>query len=141
MKIHIIDDNKYITVKSIDEIKKLVSNIFSQLTLPNKTEICITFINDLKMRDLNNSYRSIDRTTDVLSFPQDTEFLGDLVISYPTASKNSKRYKTSIKKELQRLIIHGILHLLDYDHKKKNERDIMRAKEKELFDYITGLKI
>lgn len=141
MKIHIIDDNKYITVKSIDEIKKLVSNIFSQLTLPNKTEICITFINDLQMRDLNNSYRSIDRTTDVLSFPQDTEFLGDLVISYPTASKNSKRYKTSIKKELQRLIIHGILHLLDYDHKKKNERDIMRAKEKELFDYITGLKI
>jgi len=141
MKIHIIDANKYITVKSIDEIKKLVSNIFSQLTLPNKTEICITFINDLKMRDLNNSYRSIDRTTDVLSFPQDTEFLGDLVISYPTASKNSKRYKTSIKKELQRLIIHGILHLLDYDHKKKNERDIMRAKEKELFDYITGLKI
>jgi len=141
MKIHIIDDNKYITVKSIDEIKKLVSNIFSQLTLPNKTEICITFINDLKMRDLNNSYRSIDRTTDVLSFPQDTEFLGDLVISYPTASKNSKRYKTSIKKELQRLIIHGILHLLDYDHKKKNERDIMRAKEKELFDYITGLEI
>ncbi len=141
MKIHIIDDNKYITVKSIDEIKKLVSNIFSQLTLPNKTEICITFIDDLQMRDLNNSYRSIDRTTDVLSFPQDTEFLGDLVISYPTASKNSKRYKTSIKKELQRLIIHGILHLLDYDHKKKNERDIMRAKEKELFDYITGLKI
>jgi len=141
MKIHIIDDNKYITVKSVDEIKKLVSNIFSQLTLPNKTEICITFIDDLQMRDLNNSYRSIDRTTDVLSFPQDTEFLGDLVISYPTASKNSKRYKTSIKKELQRLIIHGILHLLDYDHKKKNERDIMRAKEKELFDYITGLKI
>ncbi len=141
MKIHIIDDNKYITVKSIDEIKKLVSNIFSQLTLPNKTEICITFIDDLQMRDLNNSYRSIDRTTDVLSFPQDTEFLGDLVVSYPTASKNSKRYKTSIKKELQRLIIHGILHLLDYDHKKKNERDIMRAKEIELFDYITGLKI
>jgi len=141
MKIHIIDDNKYITVKSKDEIKKLVSNIFSQLTLPNKTEICITFIDDLQMRDLNNSYRSIDRTTDVLSFPQDTEFLGDLVISYPTASKNSKHYKTSIKKELQRLIIHGILHLLDYDHKKKNERDIMRAKEKELFDYITGLKI
>lgn len=141
MKIYIIDDNKYLQDKSLDELKKLVKNVFSQLTLPNKTEICITFIDDPEMRKLNNSYRSIDRTTDVLSFPQDNEFLGDLVISYPTAVKNSKRYKTTIKKELQRLAIHGILHLLGFDHKKKKERDIMRAKEKELFGFISKLKI
>ncbi len=141
MKIYIIDDNKYLQDKSLDQLKKLVKNVFSQLTLPNKTEICITFIDDPEMRKLNNNYRSIDRTTDVLSFPQDNEFLGDLVISYPTAVKNSKRYKTTIKKELQRLVIHGILHLLGFDHKKKKERDIMRAKEKELFGFISKLKI
>lgn len=141
MKIYIIDDNKYIPNKSLDEIKKLVKNVFSQLTLPNKTEICITFIDDTEMRKLNSTYRSIDRTTDVLSFPQDNVFLGDLVISHPTAVKNSKRYKTTLKKELQRLIIHGILHLLGYDHKKKKDRDMMRTKENELFKYIASLKI
>jgi len=141
MKIHIVDDNKYITAKSIDEINLLVSKILSHLNLPKNTEICITFIDDVHMRDLNNSYRSINKTTDVLSFPQDNEFLGDLVISYPTANNNSKRYKTSIKNELKRLIIHGILHLLDYDHKKKKEREIMRSKEKELYEYIKCLKI
>lgn len=138
MKIYVIDDSKYLTGKHPDEIKKLVKNVFSQLTLPNKTEICITFLDDPEMRDLNNRYRSIDRTTDVLSFPQDSEFLGDLVISYPTAVKNSKRYNTSFKKELQRLIVHGILHLLGYDHKKKKERDIMRAKEKELLRNLSS---
>lgn len=141
MKIYIIDDNKYLQDKSLDELKKLVKNVFSQLTLPNKTEICITFVDDPEMRKLNNNYRSIDRTTDVLSFPQENEFLGDLVISYPTAVKNSKRYKTTIKKELQRLVIHGILHLLGFDHKKKKERDMMRAREKELFSFISKLKI
>ena len=141
MKIYIIDDNKYIPSKSMDEIKMLVKNVFSQLTLPNKTEICITFIDDTEMRKLNSTYRSIDRTTDVLSFPQDNVFLGDLVISQPTAVKNAKRYKTTLKKELQRLIIHGILHLLGYDHKKKKERDMMRTKENELFKFIASLKI
>ena len=136
MKVHIIDDNNFITDKSKDEIKILVSNILNQLTLPKKTEICITFLDDNKMRDLNKTYRSINKTTDVLSFPQDDEFLGDLVISYPTAKKNSKRYKTTIKKEFKRLIIHGILHLLGYNHKKKKDRDIMREKEKEIFSKL-----
>ena len=93
------------------------------------------------MRELSNSYRGIDRTTDVLSFPQDNKFLGDLVISYPTAIKNAKRYKTKIKYEIQRLIVHGILHLNGYDHKKKKKREIMRAKERELLDAIFELKI
>ena len=140
MKIHIIDENNFITVKNKDVIKILVTNILNQLNLPNKTEICITFVDDKKMRDLNSTYRSINKTTDVLSFPQDDQFLGDLVISYPTAKKNSKRYKTTIKREIQRLIIHGILHLLGYDHKKKKDRDIMRGKEKEITANIKSLK-
>ena len=140
MNVHIIDDDNFITDKRKDEIKILVSGILRQLTLPKKTELCITFVDDNKMRDLNKTYRSINKTTDVLSFPQDNEFLGDLVISYPTAKKNSKRYKTTIKREIQRLIIHGILHLLGYDHKKKKDRDIMRGKEKEITANIKSLK-
>jgi len=141
MKVYIIDNYKFNSAQDKTEIKNLVQNIFSQLNLPKNTEICISFIDDIQMRELNNSYRGIDRTTDVLSFPQDNKFLGDLVISYPTAVKNTKRYKTKIKYEIQRLIVHGILHLNEYDHRKKKEREIMRAKERELLDIIFELKI
>ncbi len=141
MKIYIRDNNKYIPAKKGSDIKKLVKNVFSQLTLPNNTEICITFIDDIEMRELNSTYRNIDRTTDVLSFPQDNEFLGDLVISFPTAMRNAVRYNSGKSSEIKRLIIHGILHLLGYDHKKKNERELMRKKEKELFKNTGDLKI
>lgn len=141
MKVYIIDNYKFNSAQDKIEIKNLVRNIFSQLNLPKNTEICISFIDDIHMRELSNSYRGIDRTTDVLSFPQDNKFLGDLVISYPMAIKNAKRYKTKIKYEIQRLIVHGILHLNGYDHKKKKKREIMRAKERELLDTIFKLKI
>lgn len=141
MNIFIIDNNKFLPSKKGNEIKKLVKNINSQLTLPNNTEICITFIDDSEMRELNNTYRKIDRTTDVLSFPQDEQFLGDLVISMPTAFRNAKRYETVINSELKRLIIHGFLHLLGFDHKHKNDREVMRAKEKELFGNTVNLEI
>lgn len=141
MKVYIIDNYKFNSAQDKTKIKNLVRNIFSQLNLPKNTEICISFIDDIHMRELSNSYRGIDRTTDVLSFPQDNKFLGDLVISYPMAIKNAKRYKTKIKYEIQRLIVHGILHLNGYDHKKKKKREIMRAKERELLDTIFKLKI
>ena len=141
MKIYIRDNNKYLPAKKGSEIKKIVKNICSQLTLPNNTEICISFIDDSEMRELNSTYRNIDRTTDVLSFPQDNECLGDLVISFPTALRNALRYKTEINSEIKRLIIHGILHLLGHDHKKKKERELMRARELELFRNSDDLKI
>ena len=141
MKIFIIDNNKYIPSKKGSEIKKLAKDVISQLTLPNNTELCITFIDDTEMRKLNSNYRNIDRTTDVLSFPQDEQFLGDVVISIPTALRNAKRYVSEDGDEVKRLIIHGILHLLGYDHKKKKERETMRAKEKELFSNTLKLEI
>ena len=88
------------------------------------------------MRELNRSYRQIDRTTDVLSFPQsegpDFTLLGDILISTDTAERHSKSYGVTLHEELKKLIIHGILHLLGHDHKKKKETEIMREKEKEL---------
>ena len=88
------------------------------------------------MRELNRNYRNIDRTTDVLSFPQgegpDLTLLGDIVISLDTASRHSESYGVTLHEELKKLIIHGILHLLGHDHKKKKETQIMREKEMQL---------
>lgn len=85
------------------------------------------------MRELNRIWRNIDRTTDVLSFPQeggpDYSLLGDIVISLDTAKRQSKSYGNTVHEEIKKLLIHGILHLLGYDHEKKKEKDIMREQE------------
>ena len=81
------------------------------------------------MRILNSEYRGVDKTTDVLSFPQSADFsihdsrftihdyvLGDIVISLPKANRQAMEYGTTLNEELKRLLIHGLLHLIGYDH-------------------------
>ena len=97
---------------------------------------------DKKMRKLNNQYRGQDRSTDVLSFPQHggkeegltPHLLGDVVISTTTARKQSVQHALSLDEELILLLIHGILHLLGYDHEHSDEEaQHMRDKTRELF--------
>lgn len=77
----------------------------------------VYFTNSKSMRELNKKFREIDRSTDVLSFYMgDEEDLGEIVIS-------------DKEKEIGRLVVHGVLHLLGYDHKKTGERQRMREKE------------
>lgn len=108
---------------------------------PDVTEVSILLTNDREIQKLNSSYRGKDKATDILSFPlldknstPVTSALGDLVISLETAKRQAVKYKHSLNKELERLIVHGILHLLGYDHEKvtKNEAERMRRKERKL---------
>jgi len=99
------------------------------------------------MRSLNRRYRGIDKTTDVLSFPlldpdiprTGTELLGDIVISLPRATIQAAQSGHSLREELDRLVIHGLLHLLGYDHE-RSEADARRmaACEKRLLEKIRG---
>src|SRR5579884_560536 len=151
MKIHIVDNIRYLDSQKRRELKKQVGVILNDLKLPRNTEVCITFLDDDAMRELNEAYRGIKRTTDVLSFPQNVwdsmgfnaaiakdslrnKMLGDMVISIDTAKRHARFYGNSLEKEVRKLIVHGILHLLGYDHKKKNDAIVMRKKEKELID-------
>jgi probable rRNA maturation factor len=69
------------------------------------------------MRRLNREYRGDDRSTDVLAFPAGApEVLGDIVISLPYASRQASRRGESLHREVDRLLLHGYLHLLGYDH-------------------------
>jgi len=107
-----------------------------------RLEISVLFVNDTAMRRLNHLYRGIDRTTDVLSFPLISEksalhagqlLLGDIVISLPQAKRQAEEYRTTFNRELARLLIHGLLHLLGYDHEKSSYRAAkMRRLEAEL---------
>ena len=110
-------------------------------------EVSMVLCDDQQMADLNSRYRGIPDTTDVLSFPMldsedefvdftDEVLLGDIVISVPRALEQADEYGHSLVREMVFLSIHGLLHLLGYDHQTEDERKNMRAKEKKVLGII-----
>jgi probable rRNA maturation factor len=92
---------------------------------------------DYIIRKLNRRYRKIDRATDVLSFPfGDPDLLGETYISLQRAKIQAKRYGLTYNEELKRLLIHGLLHLIGYDHHKKADKEAMEAKERYYSNFI-----
>jgi probable rRNA maturation factor len=82
-----------------------------------KGKINLVLINDRQIRKLNKRYRKKDKPTDVLSFEMGEDgIIGDIAISTETTQRNAKRYGVTYKRELKRLVVHGVLHLLGYDH-------------------------
>ena len=140
MKIGLIDQTGELDSKTKRNIKKIARLVLKELDVPSDSELSISFIDDTQMRELNSTYRKINRTTDVLSFPQgegpDFTLLGDIIISVDTARRHADSYGVTLHEELKKLIIHGILHLLGHDHKKKKETQIMREKENELAQLV-----
>src|SRR5262245_36633189 len=91
----------------------------------------VVFITDKVMRDYNLRYRHIDKTADVLSFPVENGYLGDILISTETASEQAgKSAHLSFDDNVRRLVLHGFLHLSGYDHETDNGE--MRAIERRL---------
>jgi probable rRNA maturation factor len=120
------------------------THILSILKQP-AAELSILFVGDKKMKELNTAYRGIDKSTDVLSFEATIPFasgdsgtiLGDVVINIPRAETQAKEFGTAFYHEIHRLLIHGTLHLLGYDHERSPyQARKMQKKEEELFDAI-----
>jgi len=98
------------------------------------SELSVLITGNDEIRVLNRDYRKIDKATDVLSFAmEDPEVLGDVVISYEKMLSQAKEFKVTPDEELARLLVHGLLHLLGYDHVKGGaQAKEMREKEKEV---------
>ncbi len=104
------------------------------------SELSIALIGQGKMRKLNKKYRGKNRVTDVLAFgenpkskiqnPKFITGLGEIVICLREVKKNAKRYETIFEKELAKVLIHGILHLLGYEHE-KSEEEAKKMRDKE----------
>ena len=119
-----------------------------------KCEISLSFVDEEKIRQLNKDFRSIDRVTDVLSFPIEDFFnedrenileksylmLGDVVICLDVARKQADDLGHSFEREVMYLTCHSILHLLGYDHIEDDDKKIMRAKEKEVMKNLGVFK-
>jgi len=112
-------------------------------------EVSLVFTDSETVRQLNRDYRGVDEPTDVLAFymlpqkevddsfalpPDGVTRLGEVIISYPQAVEQAREQGHSTEKELALLIIHGILHLLGYDHEEPEGESKMRGRERELLE-------
>ncbi len=128
------------------KISRAARKILSLLEQPG-AELSILLIGDRKMLRLNTVFRGIRKSTDVLSFPQIDSgdfaeraklltlnyILGDIVINIPRAASQARMSGRGFYDEVYRLLIHGILHLLGYDHEKSSYKaNVMKRKEKEI---------
>lgn len=116
--------------------------------LSAQTEVSITMVTDEEIHQLNRDYRKVDRPTDVLSFaldegdePElvdgpDEHLLGDIIISAETAERQGQEFGHGLEREIVYLAVHGLLHLLGYDHMVEEDKVVMRAKEEEVMGLI-----
>ena len=115
----------------------------------NDHEISIVFTDNAEIEELNNTYRNIQKPTNVLSFPMisnndddgiispETNLLGDVVISVETAMKEAEQAEITLEQRISQLLIHGILHLIGYDHEQGEEEFLtMETKSLELLKII-----
>ena len=139
---------------------KIAEKALDMVGAKNQVEISLAIVGDGRIRKLNKMYRGKNRVTDVLSFdnksvlpylkkafprikkeekdkfilpPDNIKRLGEIIICYPQAKKQAKRQGYSLEKELAALLVHGMLHLLGYDHEKnENQAKEMRLTEKKI---------
>ena len=130
-------------------VRKIVQQVLKAEGVALPYEVSLVFTDSETVKQLNRDYREVDEPTDVLAFymlPQeetDSSFalppdgvtrLGEVIISYPQTVEQAREQGHSPEKELALLIIHGILHLLGYDHEEPEEESKMRGREKELLE-------
>ena len=129
-------------IKEIDKINELLNFVIKKENLENCLFNIIIVDNDY-IHKLNKEYRGIDRPTDVISFALEDEIdnvkldfrvLGDIYISLDKTYEQAKLYNHSFLRELSFLTIHGLLHLLGYDHIQKEDEKVMFKKQDELLN-------
>jgi probable rRNA maturation factor len=146
MSLQIQNNQKKIKINR-RKIRSAILKILKILECADK-EISINFVDDAKIKQLNKQYLGKDRATNVLSFSlREDEYgninpqvLGDIIISVEAAQKDAVYGNLTVDQEIDFLIIHGLLHLLGYDHENttKKETSKMRKKERELFYIACG---
>jgi len=155
----VLIDNRqnHIDISSDKEIlvERIVKAVLDYEKWDEEVEVSISFVDNKEIQNLNREFRNIDAPTDVLSFPMleyeegsDNEAyseedyieaeipLGDIVISTEKVIEQSKEYGHSQDRELAFLLVHGMLHLLGYDHMNAEDEQIMFKKQDEILDML-----
>jgi probable rRNA maturation factor len=127
--------------------ERVLGRIAMEKSLNEDVEVGVLWADDAYIRTLNREYRGKDCATDVLSFAMQDEgedepvleddplaeiLLGDIVISLETAQRQAEEYGHDMDREISFLLVHGMLHLLGYDHGEESERQVMRQEEEKI---------
>ena len=115
--------------------KSIINYVFSKEKI-NLYEISVIFTSDIYVSDLKKKFFLKDQWTDVIAFPlhsnKKEKIEGEIYISMPTAKENADKFNQAYEKEVARLIIHGVLHLLDYSDQSYKEKQIMSKMEENI---------
>ena len=111
-------------------IEEVVNSVLREEDCAEDYEVSVSLVNNQEIQQLNEQYRGIDLATDVLSFPMgEGVILGDIVISIEKVKEQAEEYGHSFERELAFLLVHGMLHLLGYDHESASDEKIMFSKQ------------
>ena len=140
MKIEVFNEvNEDLSIE-LDELKELLENVCKDEKLGDG-EFNVIIVSEEKIQELNKNYRGIDRITDVISFALEDDksfnidayrMLGDIYICLNRAKEQALEFGHSFKRELSFLAIHGLLHLLGYDHMNEDDEKVMFDKQEEV---------
>lgn len=133
MRAHFEINDLYQVDFKYNYLKKVIKRTLKHENVEN-AYFSIIFVGNEEIQKINREYRGIDKITDVISFAfedtdklvyNNTRVLGDIYICIPRMIEQSSSYGHSIKRELSFLTVHGLLHLLGYDHMKKEDEEVM----------------
>ncbi|WP_459128657.1 rRNA maturation RNase YbeY [Guggenheimella bovis] len=135
-----------LTEEENNYIERAIESVLKIEDLSMEGEVSVSVFDSEMIRSLNRDYRGIDRTTDVLSFPQYTSleeirterylFLGDIVLNVEKMKEQALEYGHSTEREIAYLTIHSMYHLLGFDHENENDKQAMRKKEEEAYRHL-----
>ncbi|MDR0138316.1 rRNA maturation RNase YbeY [Metabacillus idriensis] len=153
MIIDMADETELLTEEQLEMVETLLQFAADAESIAQDAELSVTFVDNEKIKEINRDYRSKDQVTDVISFAMEEQgegevsivgvdmppVLGDIIISVPRAEEQAEEYGHSFTRELGFLAVHGLLHLLGYDHMTEEDEKKMFGKQKEILDAY-GLK-
>ncbi len=158
MEINVLIDEGLKTCLEVSWLQSVAEQVLIAQNASSDVELSLVIASQERVRQLNRDYLGRDRPTDVLAFamlpelpvegeietdfplfiapPDGVSHLGEVIISYPQAVIQAEEHRHSIKKEIAILIIHGVLHLLGYEHDKPELGRQMRAREAEILSQV-----
>ncbi|NKE05142.1 MULTISPECIES: rRNA maturation RNase YbeY [Mesobacillus] len=148
LEIDFLDEVNELSDQEINDIEKLLNYAAEKENVQEGSELSVTFVSNDRIQEINREYRDKDRPTDVISFALEEmgegeleivgvdipRILGDIIISIPKAREQAEEYNHSFMRELGFLAVHGLLHLLGYDHMNEQDEKQMFDRQKEILD-------
>ncbi|WP_078552781.1 rRNA maturation RNase YbeY [Bacillus alkalicellulosilyticus] len=148
VEIDMLDETESLTEKQLKLVEELLKETANKEKIKANSEVSISFVDNERIQEVNREYRNKDAVTDVISFAfndnvdeeleivgiEMTNVLGDIIISIPRAKEQAVEYNHSFERELGFLVVHGMLHLLGYDHMSEEEEKEMFSRQEEILN-------